>query len=75
MGRTKLCYVEFMDWFRWPLEQHKAVIFAAVLIAAALVAYVLFPIKNDGTANGFGPDWECTHQGQGGPTCVKKVRP
>lgn len=63
-----------MDWLKWQLAQHKAALFVAALIAAVLVAAVLFPAKNYGVATGFGPDWECTAQGQGGPTCIKKIR-
>jgi len=37
----------------------------------------LFPVQmGQNTTNaGFGPDWECTAQGQGGPTCIKKTKP
>jgi len=64
-----------MDWLRWQLGQHKGLIFGLVLLAAVLVAVVLFPAGMQNTAAGFGPDWECAPQGQGGPICIKKIRP
>jgi hypothetical protein len=73
-----MCYAVRMDWLRWHFAQHKTVIFAAVcVIVFFLVAFILFPVQmqQNTTAAGFGPDWECTAQGQGGPTCVKKTKP
>ena len=64
-----------MDWLRWHFTQYKPVIFSAVLLAAVLAAYVMFPVNIQKAPAGFGPDWECTAQGQGGPTCIKKIRP
>jgi hypothetical protein len=63
-----------MEWLRWHIGQHKGLILGLVLLAALLVAIVLFPAKQN-TNWGFGPDWECTAQGQGGPTCIKKIKP
>jgi hypothetical protein len=63
-----------MDWLRWHLGPHKAVIFAAAIIVAAFAAAVLSS-SNDwprGTNNGFGPDWECTPHAMSEPTCIKK---
>jgi hypothetical protein len=64
-----------MHWLRWQLAQHKAALFIAALIGTVLVVAVLFPPRYDGASRGFGPDWECTAQGQGGPTCIKKIKP
>jgi hypothetical protein len=67
-----------MDWLRWHFAEHKAVILGALCVAALLVVgFVLFPglTQNNTTNAGFGPDWECTAQGQGGPTCIKKTKP
>jgi hypothetical protein len=48
------------------------VLFAIFLIG--IVAVVLTrPTDMQRRANaGFGPDWECTPQAKGGPTCIKK---
>jgi hypothetical protein len=64
-----------MEWLRWHIEQHKGLILGLVLLAALLVAIVLLPAPQLNTNAGFGPDWECTAQGQGGPTCIKKIKP
>jgi hypothetical protein len=53
------------------------VIFAAAIIAAgfAVVWFMLPPSDRLLRANnGFGPDWECTAQPKGEPTCIKKLR-
>jgi len=65
-----------MDWLRWHLGPHKAVIFTVALIAAAFVILWSVAPPNDGLLranNGFGPDWDCTAQPKGGPTCIKKL--
>jgi hypothetical protein len=65
-----------MDWLRWHLENSKGLILAAALVAAMLIVFVVFPPNfRSGGANSFGPDWECTPQIQGGPTCIKKLKP
>ena len=63
-----------MDWLRWQLGQYKGVIFAVVLVATVLAVSLWFPVHMQNPAPGFGPDWECTPQAQGGPTCIKKIR-
>jgi hypothetical protein len=63
-----------MNWFRWHFDQHKGLIFGLLLLAAVLVAAVMFPATQNINA-GFGREWECTAQGQGGPTCIKKIKP
>jgi hypothetical protein len=70
-----MCYAAFMDWLRSQWGRHKAAIFVALLVAAALAASVWYPASIKNTGAGFGPDWECTPQAQGGPTCIKKIRP
>jgi hypothetical protein len=64
-----------MNWLRWHFDQHRGLIFGLVILAAVLATIVLFPVAQQNTNAGFGPDWECTAQGQGGPTCIKKIRP
>jgi len=70
-------YVAGMDWLRWHLGPHKAVIFTAAIIAAGFAAvwFMLPPSDRLLRANnGFGPDWECTAQPKGEPTCIKKLQ-
>jgi hypothetical protein len=64
-----------MEWLRWHLEHNKALIVVAVLMGAALIAASLFDIPGRANSAGFGPDWECTSHPQGGPTCIKKLKP
>jgi len=66
-----------MEWLRWHLGPHKAVIVTVGLIAAAFVVWwSVAPSAGLLRANnGFGPDWDCTAQPKGGPTCVKKLKP
>jgi hypothetical protein len=59
---------------RWhALQRGDVVIFlvAAFLIVAAVVFFEFHVFENWG----FGPDWECTNPGYGGPVCVKKPAP
>jgi hypothetical protein len=66
-----------MDWLRWHLEQHKAVIITAAIVAAFMAVLSLLPPSYDGLRganNGFGPDWECTSNPQSEPTCIKKLQ-
>jgi len=64
-----------MEWLRWQWGQHKATIFVALLVTVVLAFSVWFPAIIKNTGAGFGPDWDCTPQAQGDPTCIKKVRP
>lgn len=66
-----------MDWLRWHLGPHKAVILAAAIIAAAFaIMFFVLPPARDGLRsvnNGFGPEWECTPHALSEPTCIKKL--
>jgi hypothetical protein len=56
-------------------RQHKATLAVALILAAVLLASLWFPVSTKNTESGLGPDWECTPQAYGGPTCIKKIRP
>ncbi len=43
------------------------VVFAVV---AGVIALSWIPYRSPNA--GFGPDWDCTNPGQGGPVCVKR---
>jgi hypothetical protein len=60
-----------MDWLRWHLGTFKVVIFVAALIVVAVGAGNN-RLRRANT--GFGPDWECTSQPRGTPTCIKKLQ-
>jgi hypothetical protein len=45
-----------------------AALFALVILGGLLFAATRWVTLN----NGFGPDWDCTNQGWGGPVCIKK---
>lgn len=68
-----------MQWLRWHLEQHRAVIMTAAIIVTTFVG--MFVLHSDpegygkGSNNGFGPDWECSAHPLAGPICIKKLRP
>jgi hypothetical protein len=67
-----------MDWLRAQFGQHKAMILGTLrVVAFLLIGFGLIPgfMQQNPTTAGFGPDWECTAQGYGGPTCIKKVKP
>jgi hypothetical protein len=65
-----------MGWLRWHLGPHKAVIFTALVVAAAFAAALFVLPVYDGlhANNGFGPDWECTAHAMSEPICIKKIR-
>jgi hypothetical protein len=49
---------------------------AATIIAIAIFATVMiyYPFAQQQNAGaGFGPEWDCTPQAKGGPTCIKKI--
>jgi len=36
-------------------------------------AFIFLPSPLRNLNAGFGPEWECTPQAKGGPTCIKKI--
>ena len=71
-----MCYVTGMDWLRWHIWPHRAVIFTALIVAAgfAVLWTVLPSDRLLRSNNGFGPDWECTPHAMSEPTCIKKMQ-
>ncbi len=63
----------------WPYLSRQDVVgilTAAVIFGVLLGAYLIVPglmSPNSGlkTNAGFGPEWECSNPGNGGPVCVK----
>jgi len=61
-----------MQW-PWPTPSRKDAVAVVLLIAVvAVVAFAAIKYPLGGRATGFGPDWDCTHVGQGDPVCVRK---
>jgi len=70
------CYAAHMDWLRWHLWPHRAVIVTAAIIAASFVVLWSIAPADDRLLqgnNGFGPEWDCTAHPQSDPTCIKKL--
>jgi hypothetical protein len=67
-----------MKWPWWNPDlagNIKALLLVAVIVgsAAALLIFYPFDPRRNPTNNGFGPEWECTAQIYGEPTCIKKA--
>ncbi len=65
-----------MNWPRWNPDlvgNVRTLLLVAVLLVVVGAAFILLPSLQRNFNAGFGPDWECTPQGQGGPTCIKKI--
>ena len=65
-----------MRRFRWhpDLADNVRTLLLVVVIVGLLGAGLVFfgiPFRNSNA--GFGPEWECTPQAQGEPTCIKRV--
>jgi len=52
----------------WLLATAIAII---AVFAAVMIVYPSAQQQNAGA--GFGPEWDCTPQPSGGPTCIKKI--
>jgi hypothetical protein len=69
--------IQKMNWLRWNPDLRgnlKAILLVAIIVsafAAIVIYYPIFPRKNNPQA-GFGPEWDCTAQLSGEPTCIKK---
>jgi len=69
MGFVKML---IMRWHVFRFGDVTAVLLLAAILVIMLVAFVELPVL---TGNwGFGPDWECSNPGKGGPVCLKKPR-
>jgi len=59
-------------YLRFHLREAAAIAAVAAVVAGFLVLSLL-PYRSPNA--GFGPDWDCTNPGQGGPVCVKRETP
>jgi hypothetical protein len=57
-------------WLTTSRREALAVIALAVLLGIGAFSFIKYPVGS--RASGFGPEWDCTHVGQGDPVCVKK---
>jgi len=65
-----------MNWPRWNPDlagNARTLLLVAIVVVALGVAFVFLPSPWRGFNAGFGPEWDCTAQAKGGPTCIKKT--
>ena len=65
-----------MNWPRWNPDlagNVRTLLLMAMLLVVLGAAFIFLPSLQRNFNAGFGPEWECTHQAQGGPTCIKKI--
>ena len=76
-----LCFGEplrigMMNWPRWNPDlagNARTLLLVAMLVIALGAAFIFLPSLQRNPNAGFGPEWECTPQAKGGPTCIKKI--
>ena len=51
----------------------RALLLLLVLVGLVGASVVFFGVPFRSSNAGFGPEWDCTPQAKGGPTCIKKV--
>jgi len=51
----------------------RALLLVVVLVGLVGASVVFFGVPYLSPNAGFGPEWDCTAQAKGGPTCIKKV--
>jgi hypothetical protein len=63
-----------MYWYVRTLSRAEigSILLAIALLAAVAYFFLAFPSFGRQTNDGFGPEWDCTNPGDGGPICVKK---
>jgi hypothetical protein len=69
MGSVKML---IMRWRTLRFGDVTAVLLLAAILVMMLVAFV--DLRGLTGSWGFGPDWECSNPGKGGPVCLKKTR-
>ncbi|SDP01087.1 hypothetical protein [Afipia sp. GAS231] len=65
-----------MNWPRWNPDlagNVRTLLLVAILLVVLGAAFIFLPSLQRNFNAGFGPEWECTAQPQGGPTCIKKT--
>jgi hypothetical protein len=65
-----------MNWPRWNPDlagNARTLLLVLVLLVVVGAAFILLPSPLRNFYAGFGPEWECTAQAKGGPTCIKKI--
>ena len=63
-----------MYWYVRTLSRLEigSILLAIALLGALACFFIAFPNLDRKTNDGFGPEWDCTNPGDGGPICVKK---
>jgi hypothetical protein len=65
-----------MNWPRWNPDlagNARTLLLLAILLGVVGAALILLPSPMRNFYAGFGPEWECTPQAKGEPTCIKKI--
>jgi hypothetical protein len=60
-----------MNWPYLKRGDVAGILLMAVLLGAILFLMLIYPNLGQKVNFGFGPEWECTHVGEGDPVCVK----
>jgi hypothetical protein len=65
------------SWWRTPdlAGNIRALLFVAVILGSAAAVLFFYPLdpRRNPTSSNFGPEWQCTPQILGEPTCIKKA--
>ena len=64
-----------MFWLTLTGRDIGGILLALALLAAVVLASVTRPMVLAKTNYGFGPEWDCSYPGGGGPMCVKHAPP
>ena len=65
-----------MNWPRWNPDlagNARTLLLVSVVLVVVGAAFILLPTPLRNLHAGFGHQWECTAQAQGGPTCIKRI--
>jgi hypothetical protein len=62
-----------MNWPYLTREEIAGILLLIVVLAGVFFAWVILPNSGLMTNWGFGPEWECSNPGKGGPVCVKRL--
>ncbi len=61
-----------MNWPYLTRQDIAGILLLIVVLAGVFFAWVILPNAGLMTKWGFGPEWECSNPGKGGPVCVQR---
>jgi hypothetical protein len=65
-----------MNWPRWNPDlagNARTLLLVAILLVVLGAVFIFLPSPLRNFNAGFGPEWDCTPQAKGEPTCIKKI--